>query len=175
MGTGRYDVVAEAHGGAVLDEDTPGAAARTQSTVTAVLVAAALSGIGTAAVEHARALNAGESAKKRSAASLGPRRSGELDAVHREMQCLVAAATRWLDDTTATLPGPGAFPSELAATAAATLVAVRGLTTEIVRRASSLCGIAGYRQDAPTGIGRLLRDAWGGCLLGVGDDMGAAA
>ena len=175
MGTARYDVVADADGGAVLAEDAPGAALGTQSAVTAVLMAAALSGIATAAVEHARALNASESAKKRSLASLGPRRSAELEAVHSETLSVVAATTRWLDDVTTTMPGPGALPPELAEAAASTLVAVRRLTTDIVRRASSLCGIAGYRQDAPTGIGRLLRDAWGGCLLGAADETGAAA
>jgi acyl-CoA dehydrogenase len=39
------------------------------------------------------------------------------------------------------------------------------LVVDVVSRAMSICGVAGYRQDSPYSIGRLLRDAHGAALL----------
>jgi len=44
-------------------------------------------------------------------------------------------------------------------------VSASGLLIDIVGRALVIVGIAGYREDSPYTLGRLLRDAWGAPLM----------
>ena len=39
------------------------------------------------------------------------------------------------------------------------------LVVEIVGRAMTICGMAGYREDSPFSLGRLLRDAHGAAVM----------
>ena len=43
------------------------------------------------------------------------------------------------------------------------------LVIEVVSLAMSICGMAGYRQDSPYSLGRLLRDAHGAALVASND------
>ena len=44
-------------------------------------------------------------------------------------------------------------------------VSASRLVVEVVTGAMAICGMAGYRQDSPYSLGRLLRDAYGAALM----------
>jgi acyl-CoA dehydrogenase len=47
------------------------------------------------------------------------------------------------------------------------------LVVDIVGRAMAICGMAGYREDSPYSMGRLLRDAHGAVLMINNDRINA--
>ena len=44
-------------------------------------------------------------------------------------------------------------------------ISASNLVAEIVARAMTICGMAGYRQDSPYTLGRLLRDSHGAAVM----------
>jgi acyl-CoA dehydrogenase len=44
-------------------------------------------------------------------------------------------------------------------------VSASTMVVDIVQRALTICGMAGYREDSPYSMGRLLRDAHGAALM----------
>jgi acyl-CoA dehydrogenase len=48
------------------------------------------------------------------------------------------------------------------------------LVVDVVSRSMAICGMAGYRQDSPYSLGRLLRDAHGAALLASSDRLTAS-
>ena len=90
-------------------------------------------------------------------------RLSELMAVFQQMEALVRGAARTYDevyDDLEALSGMGfAIGMNGLKVSASTMV------VDIVGRAMLICGIAGYREDSPYSLGRLLRDAYGAAVM----------
>ncbi|HMK64094.1 MAG TPA: acyl-CoA dehydrogenase family protein [Acidimicrobiales bacterium] len=120
-------------------------------------------GLASAAVDKARQFVRAEARKQPGTSPPAAMRLAELMVVFQQMQALVASATRRyesvLDDPVA-LSGMG-FAIEMNSLKVGTST----LVVDIVNRAMVVCGIAGYRQDSPYSLGRLVRDAHGAAVM----------
>ncbi len=101
----------------------------------------------------------GEARKKVGTIPPAATRLAELVAVHQQLVDAVHGARNGYHD---------ARDDDTALTSMAFAIEMNGLkvaasmmTIEIVNRALAVCGMAGYRQDSPHTLGRLLRDAHG--------------
>jgi acyl-CoA dehydrogenase len=128
-----------------------------------VLWASVWLGIATSAIEMARAYVRAEARRKPGIEPPGALRCAELIGVFEQFRGLVdrglARYQAALNDGE-TLDNLG-FAIEMNAlkTSSSTLV------LDVVNRAMLICGIAGYREDSPYFLGRLLRDAHGAALM----------
>jgi acyl-CoA dehydrogenase len=120
-------------------------------------------GIANAAVDRARAYIRGEARKQPGAVLPGALRLAELVGVHQSFAGRVGAA---LDMFEAFESDPGRMSSMATAIAMNTLkVTASTEVVDVVSRALVVCGIAGYREDSPYRMGRLLRDAHGAAVM----------
>jgi acyl-CoA dehydrogenase len=90
-------------------------------------------------------------------------RLSELMTVFQQMEALVHGAARTYDevyDDLETLSGMG-----FAIAMNGLKVSSSTLVVDIVGKALTICGIAGYREDSPYSLGRLLRDAYGAAVM----------
>jgi acyl-CoA dehydrogenase len=136
-------------------------ASRTMLPVAHILWSSAWLGIATAAVERARQFlraEAGALAVPATATQLT-----ELSALHLQMSELVRAMARRYDQICDDDDATGAMQFAIAMNNLQ--LSASRLVVDVVSRAMSICGMAGYRQDSPYSIGRLLRDAHGAALL----------
>jgi len=120
-------------------------------------------GMATYAVNQARAFVRSAARSKPGTVPPGAQRLAELMVVHQQMADLVhSAAARYdavYDDVDAT------SSLSFAISMNSLKVSASGLLIDIVGRALVIVGIAGYREDSPYTLGRLLRDAWGAPLM----------
>lgn len=136
-------------------------AGRTMLPVAHILWSSAWLGIATAAVERARQFlraEAGALVVPATATKLT-----ELSALHLQMSELVRAMARRYDQICDDDDATGAMQFAIAMNNLQ--LSASRLVVDVVSRAMSICGMAGYRQDSPYSIGRLLRDAHGAALL----------
>jgi acyl-CoA dehydrogenase len=136
-------------------------ASRTMLPVAHILWSSAWLGIATAAVERARQFlrdEAGAVVVPATATQLT-----ELSALHLQMSELVRAMARRYDQICDDDDATGAMQFAIAMNNLQ--LSASRLVVDVVSRAMSICGMAGYRQDSPYSIGRLLRDAHGAALL----------
>lgn len=136
-------------------------ASRTMLPVAHILWSSAWLGIATAAVERARQFlraEAGALVVPGTATQLT-----ELSALHLQMSELVRAMARRYDQICDDDDATGAMQFAIAMNNLQ--LSASRLVVDVVSRAMSICGMAGYRQDSPYSIGRLLRDAHGAALL----------
>jgi acyl-CoA dehydrogenase len=136
-------------------------ASRTLQPVAHILWSSAWLGIANAAVERARRFLRAEPFARLTPASAT--RLAELSAAQLQMTELVRSAARRYDQICDDDDATGAMHFAIAMNNLQ-LCASR-LVVEIVSRAMTICGIAGYRQGSPYGLGRLLRDAHGAALM----------
>jgi acyl-CoA dehydrogenase len=90
-------------------------------------------------------------------------RLAELMSVYQQMVELVNGAARLMDDTAAGTDGRSGLG--FAITMNNVKISASNLVVDIVHRATLICGIAGYREDTPYRMGRLMRDAYGAALM----------
>lgn len=136
-------------------------AGRTLQPVAHVLWSSAWLGIANAAVERARRFLRAEPFARLTPASAT--RLTELSAAQLQMSELVRAAARRYDQICDDEEATGAMHFSIAMNNLQ--LSASRLVVEIVTRAMAICGLAGYRQDSPYGLGRLLRDAHGAALM----------
>jgi acyl-CoA dehydrogenase len=147
----------------VLDDPFADIASRTMLPVSHVLWSSVWLGLAGAAVDRARRFVRTEARKNPGVTSPAAVRLSELMTVFQQMEALVHGAARTYDevyDDLETLSGMGfAIAMNGLKVSASTLV------VDIVGKALLICGIAGYREDSPYSLGRLLRDAYGAAVM----------
>jgi acyl-CoA dehydrogenase len=147
----------------VLDDPFADIASRTMLPVSHVLWSSVWLGLAAAAVDRARRFVRTEARKNPGVTSPAAVRLSELMTVFQQMEALVHGAARTYDevyDDVETLSGMGfAIAMNGLKVSASTLV------VDIVGKALMICGIAGYREDSPYSLGRLLRDAYGAAVM----------
>ncbi len=130
--------------------------------VSHVLWGAVWLGIAAEAVDRARRFVQAAARKQPGSTPPGAVRLAELSAVYQQMAELVRGAAQRFDRTS----DDREALSSLSFTAAMNSLKVSAstLVVDIVGRAMLVCGIAGYREDTPYSLGRLLRDAYGAAV-----------
>jgi acyl-CoA dehydrogenase len=147
----------------VLDDPYAEISSRTMLPSSHIFWASAWLGIASAAVAKARSFVRKAARSKPGVTPPGATRLAELMVVHQEFAELVHAAARRFDEdgnNPEVTSGLGfAIAMNSLKVSASTLV------VEIVGKAMLICGIAGYREDSPYRLGRLLRDSYGAALM----------
>jgi acyl-CoA dehydrogenase len=147
----------------VLDDPFADIASRTMLPVSHVLWSSVWLGLAGTAVDRARRFVRTEARKNPGVTSPAAVRLAELMTVFQQMEALVQGAARTYDevyDDLETLSGMGfAIAMNGLKVSASTLV------VDVVGKALMICGIAGYREDSPYSLGRLLRDAYGAAVM----------
>ncbi len=158
-----YALKAEGDERQILDDPFADIASRTMLPVSHVLWSSVWLGIARAAVDRARRFVRTDARKNPGVTSPAAVRLSELMAVFQQMEALVRGAARTYDevyDDLEALSGMGfAIAMNGLKVSASTMV------VDIVGRAMLICGIAGYREDSPYSLGRLLRDAYGAAVM----------
>ena len=101
--------------------------------------------------------------KRPGAAHPAAGRLAELEAVHQQLKALVRGAAERYEVLQAD-------PDALSAFSFMTMinglkVAASTLVVDVVAKALLICGMAGYMNDSPYSLGRLLRDAHGAAVM----------
>jgi acyl-CoA dehydrogenase len=158
-----FSLQAEGDENLVLDDPFADIASRTMLPVSHVLWSAVWLGIAAAAVDRARRFVRTEARKNPGVTSPAAVRLAELMTVYQEMSALVRSAAKTYDDV---------YDDVEALSGMGFAIAMNGLkvssstmVVEIVGQALMICGIAGYREDSPYSLGRLLRDAYGAAVM----------
>ena len=135
-----------------------------------ILWASVWLGIATDAVLRASALVRAEARKKPGTVPPTAVRLAELSAQLQTMRAIVKNAVREFDDLIGSPEGEEAMATiGFALRMNHTKIAASQLVVEIVEKALHICGVAGYRNDSPFGLGRHLRDAHSAPLM-IGND-----
>jgi acyl-CoA dehydrogenase len=154
---------AEGDAGQVLDDPFADIASRTMLPVSHVLWSSVWLGLATAATDRARRFVRADARKTPGTTSPAAVRLAELMTHFQQMDALVRGAAAAYDevcDDPETLSGMGfAIAMNGLKVSASTQV------VDIVGRAMTICGMAGYREDSPYSLGRLLRDAHGAAVM----------
>jgi acyl-CoA dehydrogenase len=136
---------------------------RTMLPVAHVLWGSVWLGLAIEAVDRARGFVRGEARKKPGVTPPAAVRLAELVAILSQMSSLVRSAALRYDDVA---DDEDALDSMgFAIDMNALKISASTLVVEIVGRAMTICGMAGYREDSPFTLGRLLRDAHGAAVM----------
>jgi len=147
----------------ILDDPFADIASRTMLPVSHILWSSVWLGLASAAVDRARRFARAEGRKTPGVTSVAAVRLAELMTVFQQMEQQVHALARSYDDV---CDDQEAVSSMGFAIAMNNLkVSTSTLVVDIVSRAMAVCGIAGYREDSPYSLGRLLRDAHGAAVM----------
>lgn len=158
-----YRLVAEGSDELILTDSYGDISSRTMLPVSHILWSAVWLGLATSAVSKARHFVRAEARKKPGATPPSALRLAELMAQLQRMEQLVRGAAQQYDekcDDADSLDSMGfAIAMNSLKVSASTLV------VDIVNRALTICGMAGYREDSPYSLGRILRDAHGAAVM----------
>jgi acyl-CoA dehydrogenase len=158
-----FRLVAEGDEAAVLSDPFDVISTQTNLPTAHILWAHVWLGLAAEAVSRARSFVQKEARSKPGFTPPGAARLAELDAHYRQMSAMVRAAARHYDEI---CDNPGALSSvTYAITMNGLKVSASTMVVDIVSRAILICGMAGYREDSPFTMGRLLRDAYGAALM----------
>jgi acyl-CoA dehydrogenase len=158
-----FHLVAEGDAAAILTDGFDVILKRTMLPTAHVLWGSVWLGIASEAVDRARAYVRSEARKKPGVTPPAAIRLAELVAVLGQMRSLVRSSARRYDDL---VEDPDALDTMGFAIEMNTVkISASNLVAEIVARAMTICGMAGYRQDSPYTLGRLLRDSHGAAVM----------
>jgi len=158
-----FRLVAEGADAAVLPTPFDVISAETNLPVSHILWSHVWLGLAGAAVRQARSYVQSEARKRPGATPQGALRLAELDARYRQMAGLVRGAARRFDEMADDREALSSL--DYAVEMNALKVSASRLVVDVVGGALLICGMAGYRQDSPFSLGRLLRDAYGAVLM----------
>lgn len=154
---------AEGDEAAVLPDGFDVISAETNLPVSHVLWSHVWLGIAGSAVDLARAYVQSEARKKPGFTPASAMRLAELDTRYREMTSTVRGAARHFDEISEDREALETLDYTIEMNALK--VSASTLVVDIVSKALTVCGMAGYREDSPFSMGRLLRDAHGAALM----------
>ncbi len=157
----------------ILSDSYADISARTMLPTSHVLWASVWLGIATTAVDTARAFVRAAARKSPGALPPSALHLANLVTQLEEFRAMVAARiaeyeTAWDDDNLASSMG-------FALRMNALKVSSSTMVVDIVTAALRICGIAGYLEDTPFSLGRLLRDSHGAALMVSNDRLIAAS
>jgi acyl-CoA dehydrogenase len=158
-----FSLKAEGDERQILDDPFADIASRTMLPVSHILWSSVWLGLAAAAVDRARRFVRTEARKNPGVTSPAAVRLSQLMTVYQQMEALVHEAVETYDaayDDLETLSGMG-----FAIALNGLKVSTSTLVVDIVGEALKICGIAGYREDSPYSMGRLLRDAYGAAVM----------
>lgn len=158
-----FRLIADGDEAAILPDPFDVVSAQTNLPVAHVLWSHVWLGIAAEATNRARNFVQKQARSKLGSTPVAAGRVAELDYKYREMSTLVrGAAQHWDeigDDAEALSSINYAISMNALKVSASTMV------VDIVNRAMLICGMAGYREDSPFSMGRLLRDSYGAALM----------
>ena len=154
---------AEGEDGYVLDDPFADIATRTMLPVSHILWSSVWLGLASAAVDRARRFVRSEARKTPGVTSPAAVRLAELMTIFQQMEQQVHGLARWYDEVCDDSEAVSAMGFAIAMNNLK--VSASTLVVDIVGRAMIICGIAGYREDSPYSLGRLLRDAHGAAVM----------
>jgi acyl-CoA dehydrogenase len=158
-----FHLVAEGDVNTILTDTFDIISRRTMLPVAHVLWGSVWLGLATEAVDRARGFVRGEARKKPGVTPPAAIRLAELVAILSQMSSLVRSAAIRYDEVA---DNPDALDAMgFAIDMNALKISASTLVVEIVGRAMTICGMAGYREDSPFTLGRLLRDAHGAAVM----------
>jgi acyl-CoA dehydrogenase len=120
-------------------------------------------GLATSAVDKARQFVRAEARKKPGVTPPSALRLAELIGQLQRMEELVRGTARRYDEVCDDLEALESMG--FAITMNSLKVSSSTLVVDIVNRAMTICGMAGYREDSPFSLGRILRDAHGAAVM----------
>ncbi len=144
---------------------------QTMVPVAHILWSAVWLGVAASAVERAGSFVRAQARRTLGVSPPAATRLAELTAQFAQMRELVVATARRYDelaDDRDTVAGLG-----FAIAVNALKVSASTLVVDVVGRAMTICGMAGYREDSPYSLGRMLRDAHGGAVMISNDRINA--
>jgi acyl-CoA dehydrogenase len=158
-----YRLVAQGEAELILDDAYGDISSRTMLPVSHILWSSVWLGLATAATDKARHFVRTEARKKPGVTPPSALRLAELITQLQRMEELVRGTARRYDrqcDDLDALAGMG-----FAIAMNSLKVSTSTLVVDIVNRAMTICGMAGYREDSPYSLGRILRDAHGAAVM----------
>lgn len=154
---------AEAPASAVFPDPYAEISSQTMLPVSHLLWSHVWLGIAEAAVAAAHAHVRNEARKKPGTLPPAAMALSELMALHLQLAALVRDAARRYDELAEDREALGSL--DVAISMNLLKVSASTLVVDVVTGAMRICGMAGYREDSPSPLGRLLRDAHGAALM----------
>ena len=158
-----YRLVAEGSDELILGDPYGEISSRTMLPVSHILWSAVWLGLATSAVSKARHFVRAEARKKPGTTPPSALRLAEVMAQLQRMEELVRGAARHYDQKCHDTDGLDSMGFAIAMNSLK--VSSSTLVVDIVNRALTICGMAGYREDSPYSLGRILRDAHGAAVM----------
>ena len=158
-----YRLVAQGEADLILDDPYGDISSQTMLPVSHILWSSVWLGLATAATDKARHFVRTEARKKPGVTPPSALRLAELIVQLQRMEELVRGTAQRYDqmsDDSDALAGMG-----FAVAMNSLKVSTSTLVVDIVNRAMTICGMAGYREDSPHSLGRILRDADGAAVM----------
>jgi acyl-CoA dehydrogenase len=144
-------------------------AAQTMVPFSHILWASVWLGIASEAVRRARSTVQNEARKKPGTLPGSAARLAELENSHQVMRSMLCDT---IEEYTSRMHDPDALASLAFAVRMNNLkISASVAVVDIVSRALSICGIAGYRLDTPVSLGRYLRDAYSAGVMILNDRL----
>jgi acyl-CoA dehydrogenase len=158
-----FRLTAEGDVGCIVPDSFGDVSAQTMLPVSHLLWASVWLGLAQAAEVRARHFVQKEARKQPSSVPPSALRLAELTAVLQQMSQLVRGAARELDELADNREALASIGFAIAMNALK--VSAADLVVDVVNRAMTICGMAGYREDSPFSLGRILRDAHGSQVM----------
>ena len=158
-----YRLVARGGAELILDDAYGDISSRTMLPVSHILWSSVWLGLATSAVGKARQFVRTEARKKPGVTPPSALRLAELVAELQRMEELVRGAARSYDERRHDADSLERMGFAIAMNSLK--VSSSTLVVDIVNRAMTICGMAGYREDSPYSLGRTLRDAHGAAVM----------
>lgn len=158
-----YRLVAQGGPELILDDAYGEISSRTMLPVSHILWSSVWLGLASSAVGKARHFVRTEARKKPGVTPPSALRLAELVAELQRMEELVRGAARGYDERCHDADGLEGMGFAIAMNSLK--VSSSTLVVDIVNRAMTICGMAGYREDSPYSLGRTLRDAHGAAVM----------
>jgi acyl-CoA dehydrogenase len=164
-----FELVASGDADLILTDPFAEISSQTMLPVSHVLWSAVWLGIAGGAVDRARRFVRGKAREAPGTTPPAALHLAELVAGYEQMSAIVDVAARRYDGSSREdLTGLGSAIAFNALKVAASTQVV-----DLVTSALRICGMAGYREDSPFSLGRLLRDAHGAALMVNNDRINA--
>ena len=158
-----FKLVAEGDASCILDDPYGDISSRTMLPVSHILWSSVWLGLAHAGADRARSFVRAEARKKPGVTPPSALRLAELIAQLQRMEELVRGSARRFDDQSEDVDTLSSFGFAIAMNSLK--VSASTLVVDIVNRAMLILGMAGYREDSPHSLGRILRDAHGAAIM----------
>lgn len=158
-----FKLVAGGDASCILDDAYADISSQTMLPVSHILWSSVWLGLATAAADRARAFVRAEARKKPGVTPPSALRLAELIAQLQRMEELVRGSARRYDQQSDDVDMLSSFGFAIAMNSLK--VSASTMVVDIVNRAMLILGMAGYREDSPHSLGRILRDAHGAAIM----------